>query len=31
MKVINDDILENINEDDPEFSPVARLIELCNH
>jgi len=28
MKVINDNILENINEDDPEFSPVARLIEL---
>jgi RNA polymerase primary sigma factor len=28
MKVINDKILENINEDDQEFSPVARLIEL---
>ena len=28
MKVINDDILENINEDDPDFPPVARLIEL---
>jgi RNA polymerase primary sigma factor len=28
MKVINDDILDNINEDDPDFSRVARLIEL---
>jgi RNA polymerase primary sigma factor len=28
MKVINDDILENIHEDDSDFSPVARLIEL---
>ncbi|MGD8457556.1 MAG: sigma-70 family RNA polymerase sigma factor [Anaerolineales bacterium] len=26
--MINDKILENINEDDQEFSPVARLIEL---
>jgi RNA polymerase primary sigma factor len=28
MKVINNKILEDMNEDDAEFSPVARLIEM---